>query len=73
MKNVRNLVIVAVEFLIADREAKLNMLSARLQTESVVAYIKFYKEQLRIYKDFLHELQTTNIAILSTGYIFTDE
>lgn len=73
MKDCRKMVIAAVKCMIADRESKINILSARLQTETVEADIARYKAELPIYKGLLHELQTKNVVILSTGYIWTDE
>lgn len=73
MKDVRQLAIAAVKCLIADREGKINILSARLQTESVESDIARYKGELPKYKGLLHELQTKNAVILTTGYIWTDD
>ena len=73
MKDVRTMAVAAVKCLIADREGKINILSARLQTETVVADIERYKSELPRYKGLLHELQTKTTVILSTGYIWTDD
>ena len=73
MKDVRTMAIEAVKCLIADRESKINILSARLQTETVESDIAFYKGELPKYKGLLHELQTKTTVILSTGYIWTDD
>lgn len=72
MKDVRNMAIEAVKCIIADRESKINILSARLQTEQVEADTARYKSELPRYKGLLHELQTKTVVILSTGYIWTD-
>lgn len=72
MKDVRTMAIAAVKCFIADRESKINILSARLQTETVELDIKRYKSELPKYKALLHELQTKSAVILSTGYIWTD-
>jgi hypothetical protein len=75
MKDVRNMAIEAVKCIIADRESKINILSARLQTEQVEADIACYKSELPSYKRLLHELQTKNAVILTTGYLqlWTDD
>ncbi len=73
MRDTRQMVISALECIIADRESKINILSARLQTEGVVADIARYKAELPHYKGLLHELQTQTTVILSTGYIWADE
>lgn len=73
MKDCRKIVIAAVKCLIADRESKINILAARLQTEDVKADIARYKQELPLYKGLLHELQTKTTVILSTGYIWTDD
>ena len=73
MKDVRQMAIAAVKCIIADRESKINILSARLQTEQVEADIALYKAELPHYKGLLHELQTKTTVILSTGYIWTDD
>lgn len=73
MIDTRKMVISAVECIIADRESKINILSARLQTEAVVADIARYKAELPQYKGLLYELQNQTTVILTTGYIWTDE
>lgn len=73
MKDVRTMAIEAVKCLIADRESKINILSARLQTETVESDIARYKGELPKYKGLLYELQTKTTVILSTGYIWTDD
>lgn len=73
MKDCRNMVIAAVKCIIADRESKINILSARLQTEQVEVDIARLKAELKRYKGLLYELQTKTTVILSTGYIWTDE
>ena len=73
MKDCRNIVIAAVKCIIADRESKINILSARLQTEQVEVDIARLKAELKRYKGLLYELQTKTTVILSTGYIWTDE
>ena len=73
MKDCRKMVIAAVKCFIADRESKINILSARLQTEAVKSDIARYKRELPLYKGLLHELQTKTVVILSTGYIWNDD
>ena len=73
MKDCRKMAIAAVKCFIADRESKINILSARLQTEQVEADIARYKSELPKYKGLLHELQTKTVVILSTGYIWNDD
>ena len=73
MKDCIEMVTSAVKCIIADRESKINILSARLQTEQVEADIACYKGELPKYKGLLHELQTKNAVILTTGYIWTDD
>lgn len=73
MKDCRKMAIAAVKCIIADLESKINILSARLQTEDVEADIACYKRELPKYKGLLHELQTKNAVIFTTGYIWTDD
>lgn len=73
MKDCRNMAIAAVKCFIADRESKIKILTARLQTEAVEADIIRYKRELPFYKGLLHELQTKTAVILSTGYIWNDD
>lgn len=73
MKDCSKMAIEAVKCIIADRESKINILSARLQTEDVKADISRYNQELPLYKGLLHELQTKTTVILSIGYIWTDD
>lgn len=73
MKDVRKLVIAAVKCYINRDEENLNRYQAIAQTDSVIEEIAKIKKRLPKFKGLLHELQTKNAVILTTGYIWTDD
>lgn len=72
MKDVRKLVIAAVKCYINKDEENLNRYCAIAQTDSVKEEISKIENRLPKFKGLLHELQTNNTVILTTGYIWTD-
>lgn len=73
MKDVRKLVVAAVKCYIQKDEENLNRYNAVAQTDSVKEEISKIENRLPRFKGLLHELQTKNAVILSTGYIWNDD